>query len=120
MLHVSGRPVAAPRCGTAVVYLAAHWYHQYNILNWYPQCNILAVEGAMIAICESPICWGQQEYSALGADPEGVHGRRRAAPVLLLTYLQRRGGCRVLRGCLAPNTRSGRPSPPSPVWSVST
>ncbi len=81
--RLQGRPVTRLSAELQLIYITAHWYHQYNIL---------AVEGAMVAMvdlldslesCKSILHWEQIL--------EGVHGSAVALPLsLLLTYLQRR------------------------------
>ena len=78
-----GRPVTRLSAELQLVYIAAHWHRQYNILT---------VEGAMVAMvdllyllesCKSTLHWEQIL--------EGLHGSAAALPLsLLLSYLQRR------------------------------
>jgi len=78
-----GRPVTRLSAELQLVYIAAHWYHQYNIV---------AVEGAMIAMVDL-LYLLRSSKSALHWEQilEKLHGSAVALPLsLLLTYLQRR------------------------------
>ncbi len=85
-----GRPVTRFSAELQLVYIAAHWYHQYNILNWYHQYNIVAVEGAMIAMVDVLYLLGSSKSTLRWEQIlEGVHGSAAALPLsILLTYLQ--------------------------------